>query len=46
MEAKRGTQEDVIADMQAYLPGEATLFPLDYELEVTIPELWKELHGA
>lgn len=46
VEAKRETQEDVVAAMQAYLPGETTLFLLDYELDVTIPALWKELHGA
>lgn len=39
----RETQEKVIAAMQKYLPGEATLFLLDYELDVTIAELWKKL---
>jgi hypothetical protein len=29
--------------MQKYLPGEATLFLLTYELDVTIEELWKKL---
>ncbi len=38
----RATQEKVIAAMQKYLPGEATLFLLDYELDVTIPEIWKK----
>jgi len=37
----RATQEKVIAAVQKYLPGETTLFLLDYELEVTIPEVWK-----
>jgi glyoxylase-like metal-dependent hydrolase (beta-lactamase superfamily II) len=39
----RATQEKVIAAMQKYLPGEATLFLLDYELEISIPALWKRL---
>jgi glyoxylase-like metal-dependent hydrolase (beta-lactamase superfamily II) len=39
----RESQEKVIAAMQEYLPGEATLFLLDYELDVTIEELWKKL---
>lgn len=39
----RETQEKVIAKMQEYLPGEATLFLLDYELDVTIAELWERL---
>jgi glyoxylase-like metal-dependent hydrolase (beta-lactamase superfamily II) len=37
----RANQEKVIAAMQEYLPGEATLFLLDYELDVTIPAVWK-----
>ena len=32
-----------IASVQQYLPGEATLFLLDYELDVTIAEIWKDL---
>ena len=39
----RETQEKVIADMQQYLPGEATLFLLDYELDVTIAETMSDL---
>jgi len=46
MEISRETQEKVIAAMQVYLPGETTLFLLDYELDVSIPALWKELQGA
>jgi glyoxylase-like metal-dependent hydrolase (beta-lactamase superfamily II) len=34
----RAAQEAVIADMKVYLPSDATLFLLDYELEKTIPE--------
>ena len=30
----RENQEKIIADMQKYLPGEATLFLLDYEMEI------------
>ena len=37
----RTTQEKVIAAVEKYLPGETTLFLLDYELDVTIPEIWK-----
>lgn len=33
----RPAQEKVIAAMKKYLPGDATLFLLDYELEKTIP---------
>ena len=33
----RPAQEQVITAMKEYLPGEATLFLLDYELEKTIP---------
>jgi glyoxylase-like metal-dependent hydrolase (beta-lactamase superfamily II) len=36
-------QQEVIGAMQKYLPGEATLFLLTYELDVTIEELWKKL---
>lgn len=43
LEASRPTQEKVIAHMLEYLPGEATLFLLDYELDVSIPALYKEL---
>jgi glyoxylase-like metal-dependent hydrolase (beta-lactamase superfamily II) len=35
--AGRPAQENVIAAMKDYLPGDATLFLLDYELEKTIP---------
>lgn len=35
--ASREAQEQVIAAMQTYLPGEATIFLLDYELDVSIP---------
>ncbi|NIO79812.1 MAG: hypothetical protein GTN68_04575 [Candidatus Aminicenantes bacterium] len=38
----RATQEKVIAAVQKYLPGEATLFLLDYELEVTIQEMFQK----
>lgn len=38
----RPTQERVIAAMQAYLPGDATLFLLDYELDVSIPAYWRK----
>lgn len=41
--AERPAQEKVIAAMQEYLPGEATLFLLDYELDVSIPALYKRL---
>lgn len=34
---ERPAQEDVIAAMKEYLPSDATLFLLDYELEKTIP---------
>jgi len=46
MEISRETQEKVIAAMQLYLPGDATVFLLDYELDVSIPALWRELQGA
>ena len=36
-------QNKVIAAMQEYLPNEATLFLLTYELDVTMAELWKKL---
>lgn len=39
----RENQVQVIAAVQQYLPGEATLFLLDYELDVTIAEIWKYL---
>lgn len=39
----RETQQKVIAAMQKYLPGEATLFLLDYELDVTIAEFFQKL---
>ncbi len=39
----REIQEKVLADMQQYLPGEATLFLLDYELDVTIAETMSDL---
>jgi hypothetical protein len=39
----RAAQEEVIAAMKSYLPNEATLFLLDYELDITIPALWKAL---
>lgn len=38
----RETQEHVIAAMQRYLPSAATLFLLDYELDVSIPAYWKK----
>jgi glyoxylase-like metal-dependent hydrolase (beta-lactamase superfamily II) len=41
--AERPTQEKVIAAMQDYLPGETTLFLLDYELDESIPALYKTL---
>lgn len=37
----REDQEKVIAAMKDYLPSEATLFLLDYELDVSIPHYWK-----
>ena len=43
--ATRPTQEKVIRAVKRFLPGEATLFLLDYELEVSIPATWKALHG-
>lgn len=36
----RESQEKVIAAMKDYLPTEATLFLLDYELDISISELW------
>jgi glyoxylase-like metal-dependent hydrolase (beta-lactamase superfamily II) len=39
----RATQEKLIATMQKYLPGEATLFLLDYEMDVFMPEVYKQL---
>jgi glyoxylase-like metal-dependent hydrolase (beta-lactamase superfamily II) len=39
----RATQEKVIAAMKGYLPGDATMFLLDYELDVTIPAMWEKL---
>lgn len=39
----RATQEKIISIMQKYLPGNATLFLLDYELEISIPALWRKL---
>jgi glyoxylase-like metal-dependent hydrolase (beta-lactamase superfamily II) len=39
----RATQMKIIEAMQKYLPGEATLFLLDYELDVSIPALWNRL---
>ena len=38
----REVQEGVIAAMQRLLPGETTLFLLDYELDVSIPKYWRE----
>lgn len=37
----REDQERVIAAMRDYLPSDATLFLLDYELDVSIPHYWK-----
>jgi glyoxylase-like metal-dependent hydrolase (beta-lactamase superfamily II) len=37
----RGVQEQVVSDVQEYLPGEANLFLLDYELDVSLPRYWK-----
>jgi glyoxylase-like metal-dependent hydrolase (beta-lactamase superfamily II) len=39
----RSTQESIIASVKKYLPNDATLFLLDYELEITIPELWRSM---
>lgn len=36
----RKTQEKVIAAVQKYLPGETTLFLLDYEMDVTLAALF------
>lgn len=38
-------QNKVISDMQKYLPNEATIFLLAYELGVTIEELWKKMEA-
>lgn len=38
----RETQEIVITEVQKYLPGEATLFLLDYEMDVTLAEMFQE----
>ena len=43
MEASRETQEKIIAAVKAYLPNDVTLFLLDYELQHSIPETWKQL---
>jgi hypothetical protein len=40
--ADRPDREDVIAAMKQYLPTDATLFLLDYELEKTIPRYLEE----
>jgi glyoxylase-like metal-dependent hydrolase (beta-lactamase superfamily II) len=36
----RETQEEVIAAMREYLDSDATLFLLDYELDISIPAYW------
>jgi glyoxylase-like metal-dependent hydrolase (beta-lactamase superfamily II) len=46
LEADRPTQEKVIAAVKEYLPNDATLFLLDYELNHSIPETWKQLRAA
>lgn len=38
----RDRQEQVIRKMQEYLPGEATLFLLDYEMGETIENRWRK----
>ena len=38
----RSIQEQVLADMQTYLPGEATLFLLDYEMDITLQNYYKQ----
>ena len=43
IEASRATQETIIAALKAYLPSDVTLFLLDYELQHSIPETWKQL---
>jgi glyoxylase-like metal-dependent hydrolase (beta-lactamase superfamily II) len=42
----RENQEKIIAAMQKYLPGEATLFLLDYEMEVFLDAFIKERYPA
>jgi glyoxylase-like metal-dependent hydrolase (beta-lactamase superfamily II) len=39
----RSVQEAVIAEMQTYLPGETTLFLLDYEMDVTLEHYYKQI---
>lgn len=46
LEASRETQERLIATMKEYLDSDATLFLLDYELEHSIPETWKQLRES
>jgi hypothetical protein len=38
--------DQVIAAMKQYLPGDATLFLLAYELDVTIARLWEKLDSG
>jgi glyoxylase-like metal-dependent hydrolase (beta-lactamase superfamily II) len=42
----RPTQEMLIAEMKKYLPSEDLLFLLDYELDVSIPEIWAQAASA
>jgi glyoxylase-like metal-dependent hydrolase (beta-lactamase superfamily II) len=46
LEATRATQEQLIAIMKEYLPGDTTLFLLDYELGHSVPETWKQLRES
>ena len=43
---KREVQEQIIAAMQKYLPGEATLFLLDYEMEIFMAEIFKRYQAG
>lgn len=38
----RATQEKLVARMKEYLPGDATLFLLDYEMDVFMPEIYRQ----
>lgn len=39
----RSIQEQVIADMQKFLPTETTLFLLDYEMDITLADMYKKV---
>lgn len=38
----RTTQEKLIGAMRKYLPGDTTMFLLDYEMDVFMPEIYKQ----